>query len=131
MQIPDELARRLVALRRHLGRREAPVLDLAAVDEVVAHVGCSIPDDVLAYLAALGVAEEGGALSREVDFDSAVEDLGFEPVIVRAPPAQPRRVAHPKLGVGVVLGEAEGKLRIDFGAAGNKTIAASFVEDAP
>jgi hypothetical protein len=84
MQIPDELARRLVALRRHLGRSEAPVLDGAAVDEVVAHVGFAIPDDVLAYLAALGVTEEGGALSREVDFDSAVEDLGFEPVIARA-----------------------------------------------
>jgi hypothetical protein len=209
MHVPEPLARRLTLVRRHLKRVHAPVLDAASVDAAVDACRCVIPDDVLAYLAALGVTEEGGPLScvfeaeREIDtFCGAMDpplrtwrkDAGYshvpfdawgdwprfyalfarkpsakpiavlnlkhitlehfasvadymdwrwsgavdlsasiedavEPQIRRAVSPPQRRVVHEKFGVGVVLRDAEGKLQIDFGDAGVKTLAARFVKD--
>jgi len=199
MNISESLARRLVLLRRHLWLSHPPVVDGGALDSAVAYLGHDVPDDVLAYLAALGIslatALEGegeiesfyeaqeerdwrkhahydhvpfdawgdwprmyamfertsdaiGVLNiktmtidrfasmghyidwrwgDQVNFDEAVDIADFKPAITRAPPKGARRVVHVKFGTGTVLAEAEGKLQIDFGEHGIKTIAEKFV----
>ena len=68
---------------------------------------------------------EPGAVS-----DDAV--AAFQPVVAAAPTAAPTVVRHPKFGEGKLLERIDGgKLRIDFGAAGVKVLAASFVEIPP
>jgi len=206
VKIDDALARRLVLLRRQLGCSHAPVLDGAAVANTTEHIGCAIPDDVLAYVAAVrrdGALEEivngvdsihmfyeaeersdwrgscgfdhvafdqwgdwpafWALFSRtpsdkpigvinikqlditsfksvadyidwrwsDVDFNTVDVDISkFAPTVSAAPTKSQRRVVHVKFGTGTVLAEAEGKLTIDFGDAGVKTIAEKFVKDA-
>ncbi len=47
-----------------------------------------------------------------------------------AAPARPQSV-HPTFGEGTVLDQRDDKLRIDFGAAGIKTIAERFIKTKP
>jgi hypothetical protein len=64
----------------------------------------------------------------EVDFDAATEVV-CAPAVSTALPPPARHVAHRTFGKGTVLAEEDGKLRIDFGAAGVKTLLAKFVTD--
>jgi hypothetical protein len=209
VKIDDALARRLVLLRRQLNRSHEPVLDGAAVANTIEHIGCTIPDDVLAYVAAIGsTSADAGPLHEivngedtintfyeaedrsdwrsacgfdhvafdqwgewpaywalfarsdrpkpigvinvktlSIDHFASVADYidwrwqgeldttstdvniaSFAPSVRGAAAKAQRRVVHVKFGTGIVLSEAEGKLTIDFGDAGVKTIAEKFVK---
>ncbi len=61
--------------------------------------------------------------------DLAAED-DWKPVLLAEQPPPQRAVSHPKFGVGTVLAEPEpGKLKVDFGAAGVRVLAARFVTE--
>lgn len=60
-----------------------------------------------------------------------VDGRAFKPVVDLPPPPPARQVIHPTFGQGRVLDQRDDKLRIDFGAAGIKTIAERFVKPRP
>lgn len=64
----------------------------------------------------------------EVDRGASTDAVCL-PAVRRAIAPPTRQVIHPSFGKGAVLSEDDGKLRIDFGDKGIKTLLARFVTD--
>ncbi|MDE7224303.1 MAG: ATP-binding domain-containing protein, partial [Acetatifactor sp.] len=72
---------------------------------------------------AVSGSEEWGAEENRVE-STAEQAAATEPT-------QPRMVRHAKYGVGVVIGESEEKITVDFGELGSKSFMKEFVSLEP